>query len=144
MFCRMDNIFRIIKKNDTISFPFVSLKKNKNSQTIQFSDFSRKSDAGLIYLRLDRMCSTRTASARLSPRHTFLRAAHSRGLQLSVYQAGQRCTAFSLLSTLLLSTFCFCSSFISQELACHFWMTHYSTFFSSPIVQVLRKQTDWL
>ena len=25
----MDNIFRIIKKNDTISFPFVSLKKKK-------------------------------------------------------------------------------------------------------------------
>ena len=88
----MDNIFRIIKKNDTISFPFMSLKKKKkkkqSSQTIQFSDFSRKSDAGLIYLHLDRMCFARTASARLSPHQTFLSAAHSRGLQLSVYQAG--------------------------------------------------------
>lgn len=37
MFCRMDNIFRIIKKNDTISFPFMSLKKKKK-KTVQ-SDY---------------------------------------------------------------------------------------------------------
>ena len=113
----MDNILRIIKKNDTISFPFMSLKKK---QTIQFFDFSRKSDTGLTYLHLYRMCSARTTLAWFSLYHTFLSAARSRGLQFSVYQAGQRCMVLSLLPTLAALDFLHLLQLYKQKLACYF------------------------
>ena len=75
----------------------MSLKKK---QTIQFFDFSRKPDTGLTYLCLYWICSARTTLAWFSLHHTFLSAAHSRGLQFSVYQAGQKCMVLSLLPTL--------------------------------------------